>query len=74
MPPVGPGVLTDADLEAYDRALEAFLEGDFGAAYRHLHHVSPDDRAKDLLTEFILKHNRTAPPGWDGVVPLATKS
>jgi adenylate cyclase len=74
LPPVGPGALTDADLEAYDRALEAFLEGDFGAAYRHLHHVSPDDRAKDLLTEFILKHNRTAPPGWDGVVPLATKS
>ncbi len=48
-------------------------EGDFGAAYRHLHHVSPDDRAKDLLTEFILKHNRAAPPDWDGVIPLSTK-
>jgi adenylate cyclase len=73
LPPAGPGALTDADLDAYDQALAAFLEGDFGTAYRHLHRVSPDDRAKDLLTEFILKHNRTAPPNWDGVIPLGTK-
>jgi adenylate cyclase len=67
------GVLTDADLEAYDQALDAFLAGDWDAAYRHLHRVPPDDRGKDVLTEFILKHNRTPPPGWDGVIPLGAK-
>lgn len=67
------GVLTDADLEAYDQALDAFLAGDWDAAYRHLHRVPPDDRGKDVLTEFILKHNRTPPPGWDGVIPLDAK-
>ncbi len=67
------GVLTDADLEAYDQAFDAFLAGDWDAAYRHLHRVPPDDRGKDVLTEFILKHNRTPPPGWDGVIPLGAK-
>lgn len=67
------GTLTDADLEAYEKALEAFLAGDWHAAYRHLHRVPPDDRGKDVLTEFILKNNRTPPPAWDGVIPLGSK-
>jgi adenylate cyclase len=67
------GALTDADLDAYDKALDAFLAGDWGAAYKHLHRVPPDDRGKDVLTEFILKNNRTPPPAWDGVIPLGSK-
>ncbi|MCS6865799.1 MAG: adenylate/guanylate cyclase domain-containing protein [Gemmataceae bacterium] len=68
------GILTEADLHAYDQALDAFLAGDWHAAYRLLHRVPPDDRGKDVLTEFILKNNRTPPPGWDGVIPLASKN
>ena len=67
------GALTEADLDAYDQALDAFMEGDWTAAYKHLHRVPPDDRGKDVLTEFILKHNRTPPPAWDGVIPLGSK-
>jgi adenylate cyclase len=76
-PPAGAerteGALTDADLDAYDKALDAFMAGDWNAAYRHLHRVPPDDRGKDVLTEFILKNNRTPPPDWDGVIPLGSK-
>lgn len=68
------GSLTEADLRAYDQALDAFLAGDWHTAYRLLHRVPPDDRGKDVLTEFILKNNRTPPPGWDGVIPLASKN
>jgi adenylate cyclase len=67
------GALSDADLDAYDKALDAFLAGDWTAAYKHLHRVPPDDRGKDVLTEFILKNNRTPPPAWDGVIPLGSK-
>jgi adenylate cyclase len=67
------GALSDADLDAYDKALDAFLVGDWTAAYKHLHRVPPDDRGKDVLTEFILKNNRTPPAGWDGVIPLGSK-
>ncbi|MCI0701243.1 MAG: adenylate/guanylate cyclase domain-containing protein [Planctomycetia bacterium] len=69
----GEGALTDADLDSYDQALDAFLAGDWNAAYKYLHHVPPHDRGKDVLTEFILKNNRTPPPAWDGVIPLASK-
>lgn len=67
------GIPSDADLAAYGSALDAFLAGDWAAAYKRLHHVPPDDRGKDVLTEFILTHHRTPPPGWDGVIPLGAK-
>lgn len=74
IPPAGgEGVLTNDDLTTYEHAVDAFLAGDWNRAYRDLHRVPPDDRGKDLLTEFILKHNRTPPPGWDGVIPLGSK-
>ncbi len=80
IPPAAPpgadateGALADEDLAAYDSALDAFLVGDWTAAYKDLHRVPPDDRGKDVLTEFILTNNRTPPPGWDGVIPLGSK-
>ena len=74
IPPAGPNeVLTDADVATYEQALDAFLAGDWAEAYRLLHRVPPDDRGKDVLTEFILKNNRIPPPGWDGVIPLGSK-
>ncbi len=66
-------LLSHADITAYERALEAFLEGDWNEAYKRLHQVPPDDRGKDVLTEFILKNNRTPPTGWNGVIPLGSK-
>ena len=75
LPPVGAlASLADEDLVAYEAALAAFLSGRWDQALKHLHRVSPDDQAKDLLTAFIVQHNRVPPAGWDGVVPLASKS
>jgi adenylate cyclase len=74
LPPLGPeSVLTDAHLADYAAALAAFIAGDWAAADDLLHRLPPRDRGKDLLTGFILQHNHTPPPGWDGVVPLAAK-
>jgi len=75
IPPAGPGqVLTNADVVAYENAIEAFLAEDWSEAYKLLHQVPPDDRGKDLLTEFILKNNRTPPTNWDGVIPIDSKN
>jgi adenylate cyclase len=74
VPPAGPGeVLTNEDIAVYEEALDAFLAGDWNRAYKLLHLIPPDDRGKDLLTEFILKTNRTPPTGWTGVIPLGSK-
>lgn len=75
LPPAGPGeVLSNADVEAYEQALDAFLGGEWNMAYKLLHQVPPDDRGKDLLTEFILKNNRTPPTNWPGVIPMGSKN
>lgn len=73
--PAGPRApLSDADVQIYEQALDAFLAGRWDDAYRLLHRIPPDDRGKDLLMEIILQHSRTPPPGWTGVIPLQHKN
>ncbi len=67
------GILSDADLAAYEAALDAFQSRDWQLALKHLHAVPPDDLAKDFLTVFIAQHSRTPPPNWDGAIPLEGK-
>jgi adenylate cyclase len=66
--------LSDEHLASYEAALDAFLKGDWSTAYTCLHQVPPQDLGKDFLTGFIIQHNHTPPPGWDGVIPLSSKS
>lgn len=66
--------LSGADLAAYEAALDALLAGDWALAFEQLHRVPANDRVKDFLTVFIAQHNRTPPPGWDGVIPMSSKS
>ncbi len=67
-------ILTDEDITHYEQAVEAFVEGAWSEAFSLLHKVTPDDVVKDFLTVYIARHNRKAPPSWDGVVPLEQKS
>ena len=67
-------LLTEEHLTHYQSALENFLAGRWKDAYVELHHLPPEDRGKDLLLSFILKHNHTPPADWDGVVSMQSKS
>ncbi len=74
LPPCGEdSFLTDAHIEAYENALEHFLEGRWPEAFRFLHQVPAEDRVKDFLTVFIAQHQRTPPSGWQGVIQLPGK-
>jgi adenylate cyclase len=66
-------LLKDAHLADYERALDEFLAGRWPKAHELLHGLPPQDRGKDFLTAFILQNYHTPPPGWDGVIPLASK-
>jgi len=65
--------LTDAHLARYESALDAFLAGDWSRAFELLHQIPAGDRGKDFLTLQITRHNRTPPPGFDGVIGLESK-
>jgi adenylate cyclase len=65
--------LSDEVLKTYEQALDAFVAGDWARANQLLHRVPPTDLVKDFLTIFIAQHNRTPPPGFNGVIPLTSK-
>jgi adenylate cyclase len=74
LPPVEEyPLLQHEHLAAYEKALDAFLNGEWTDAFEFLHQVPARDRVKDFLTVFIAQHNRTPPSDWDGVIRLASK-
>jgi adenylate cyclase len=65
--------LTDEHLAMFERGVDAFQQGAWEAAYRDLHTMPSSDRAQDFLLATIMQGNRTAPPGWEGVLRLPAK-
>lgn len=59
---------SDEDIACYHHALELIAASQWGEAYDQLHRLPPSDRPKDVWLAMILRYNRTAPPGWDGVL------
>ena len=74
LPPEGPNeLLTNAHIQAYEKALDGLQDGNWSEAFRLLHQVPAEDRVKDFLTVFIAQHGRTAPPDWQGFIRLPEK-
>ncbi|MBA4188611.1 MAG: adenylate/guanylate cyclase domain-containing protein [Planctomycetaceae bacterium] len=73
LPPESADGLSNADLAHYERALDAFLAGDWNTSFEALHQVSPRDRGKDILTGCIIANNHIPPAGWNGVIELGQK-
>jgi len=64
---------TDEHVQLYETGVDHFIKGDWEEAYRCLKEMPSSDRAQDFLTLRIAQHDRTAPPGWDGVIRLPGK-
>jgi adenylate cyclase len=65
--------LSDEHLGFYEAALDAFVAGRWPEAFRLLHSIPAEDRAKDFLTVYIAGRNRTPPANWNGVIALEEK-
>lgn len=74
LPPCGEGSeLTEDHVQQYEAGVQAFREGRWDEAYRHLHAIPASDRAQDFLLQHIMAHNRRPPGDWDGIVRLPGK-
>ena len=74
LPPEGDrSILSNAHIEAYEHALDAFHNGQWSEAFHWLHRVPAEDRVKDFLTVFIAQHGRMAPTDWQGFIRLSEK-
>ena len=69
----GSSELSDEHVAEFERGVERFIEGDWEQAWQSLHQMPASDRAQDFLSMLITRHNRTAPPDWDGVMRLQEK-
>lgn len=71
--PEDQALLSDAQITQYEQSLELLNASQWSAAYEQLYGLPASDRAKDVWVSLVLKHNRTAPPDWDGILrfPLA---
>jgi adenylate cyclase len=67
------GILSVNEVTRYEDALEAFTTGRWDEAFALLHEVPHWDHGKDFLTSIIIRHRRTPPDDWDGVVSLESK-
>jgi adenylate cyclase len=72
-PESADSLLTNHHIQAYEKALDSFQDGNWGEAFRLLHQVPAEDRVKDFLTVLIAQHGRTAPPDWNGTIQLPEK-
>ena len=63
-------ILTDDEIANYEASLDALNRGDWDEAYERLHCLPSWDRPKDALLATILRHNRTVPANWNGVIEL----
>ena len=73
VPPAAGHSLSDEQLARYEAASHAFIAGDWDAASRDLRGMPDEDRAADFLIAEMLRHNRTAPPSWDGAIRVERK-
>ncbi|HEY2762141.1 MAG TPA: adenylate/guanylate cyclase domain-containing protein, partial [Pirellulales bacterium] len=64
---------SDQNLRDYEMALNAFIAGQWDKSLDMLGRVPAEDSAKEFLTAYIIQHQRTPPPNWDGVVVLGSK-
>ena len=74
LPGEGPDCpLTTAHLQAYDRAVDQFLAGDWDQAWSTLRALPAEDEAQDFLTLQITQNNRQPPADWNGVIRMTAK-
>ncbi|TVQ02470.1 MAG: adenylate/guanylate cyclase domain-containing protein [Planctomycetaceae bacterium] len=63
--------LSEPQVRAYEAAWDAFAGGDWEVAWEGLNQLPAEDPPTTFLRDWIRRHDRVAPQGWDGVIDLA---
>lgn len=66
----GKSTISNQNIQDFEAAVNAFIDGDWDSALELLGHLPPKDRAKDFLLLQIASYNYKAPENWDGVIAL----
>jgi adenylate cyclase len=61
------------DLARWDRLMNQVEAGEWKAARATLDEISPLDRPREFLREFLRQHDFEPPDNWNGVIPVRSK-
>lgn len=64
------GVLTDDQIQQYERGLDEMIRGNWDQAQSQLVSLPSWDRPKDILLDIMASHNQVPPNDWNGVIDI----
>jgi adenylate cyclase len=74
LPPIAQDdSVSDETVETYNRAVDAFIGGNWDQSTELLSSVPAEDHAKDFLLEFAKANNNQPPQDWTGVIHMTRK-
>jgi len=74
LPPIAlDDSVSDETVETYNRAVDAFIGGNWDQSTELLSSVPAEDHAKDFLLEFAKANNNQPPQDWTGVIHMTRK-
>ena len=68
-----PATVSDEDIAKHEEAVDAFIEGDWMAAFDMFAGMAVGDRAKDYLMWYMATRRFEVPADWEGVLNFDTK-
>ena len=73
LPPGSEETVSNENIAIYERALDAFIAGDWNDSLDLLSELPARDRGKDFLMIHIARYHYEPPSDWNGVVALTSQ-
>lgn len=74
LPPVAmDNTISDESIAVYNRAVEAFIGGNWQESLELFNGISAEDRTKEFVTDYVTANSNTPPADWGGVIHMTSK-
>ncbi len=72
-PEVEEGTISNQLISDHEKAVDAFIAGNWSEAHDLLERTPVGNRAKELLLIFMFENNYNPPDDWDGIINMKSK-
>jgi adenylate cyclase len=74
LPPASmDNTIGNESIELYEKAVNAFMGGNWQESTELFNGISADDKAKEFVTDFVTKNGNAPPADWSGVIHMTSK-
>ncbi|MDA0810361.1 MAG: adenylate/guanylate cyclase domain-containing protein [Planctomycetota bacterium] len=65
--------ISDDSIALYEKAVNAFINGNWQESVELFNRIPAEDRAKEFVTDFVTANANVPPANWDGVIHMTSK-